>query len=476
MFCGAGGMDLGLRSAGFELAYANDVNPRACESFERNLGHAPVVGDIREQFGDEVGDVDVLTGGFPCVTFSTAGHRRGVVDDKNGKLYLELCRMVREVRPRYFVAENVRGILSANNGAAVKLVLAAFLRLGYRVEYQLVNMAEHGVPQIRTRVIFVGVRLDEWRGSFVFPGKTHRLADDKAAAAWLPRAIGVGAAIGDLGDPVIGGNEANHEPNDYRVIEGYATTSRTAPAGEPAPAMVSDSPNAQPFVKNHDPNDAPIPPNYAVGRRHAPDARPAPTITDGHGGVNAPLVDNHAASGSRSDGKPHGSGKRFANTDEPSPSIVAADGGGPPLVANHVAGRGGHYEGHGVGGRAATADEPSPTVMGTHGAGAPEIQNHVACGAVETVYGVGDRHQDEADPSATVAAAGGSGVPWKDRGVRRMSVRECARVQTFPDWFVFAGPMSEGYKQVGNAVPPLYAKRLGLALLEYDRRPRMGER
>jgi DNA (cytosine-5)-methyltransferase 1 len=93
-----------------------------------------------------------------------------------------------------------------------------------------------------------------------------------------------------------------------------------------------------------------------------------------------------------------------------------------------------------------------------------------------TVYGVGDRVQGEADPSATVAAAGGSGVPWHERGVRRMSVRECARVQTFPDWFVFCGAMSEGYKQVGNAVPPLYAKRLGLALLEYDRRPTMGRR
>ena len=146
-------------------------------------------------------EVDVLTGGFPCVTFSMAGRRMGVEDTVHGKLYLELCRVISEVRPRYFVAENVQGILSANGGAAVKLVLAAFLRLGYRTSYELVNMAEHGVPQTRMRVIFVGVRLDQWRGSFLFPKKTHRLRDDRKAPKHLRPAVTLREAIGDLPEP-----------------------------------------------------------------------------------------------------------------------------------------------------------------------------------------------------------------------------------------------------------------------------------
>src|ERR1019366_8823974 len=145
----------------------------------------------------------------------------------HGKLYLELCRVIGAIRPRYFVAENVRGILSANGGAAVKLVQAAFLRLGYRASYELVNMAEHGVPQTRERVIFVGVRLDQWRGSFVFPKKTHRLRDDKHADKWLPLARSLRDAIGDLFPPserlrgMMHGDAAKRAAGKKSSVSGY---------------------------------------------------------------------------------------------------------------------------------------------------------------------------------------------------------------------------------------------------------------
>ena len=100
LFCGAGGVDLGFRSAGWELAYANDYNAEAARSFALNLGHQPEVGDVRAVKGERIGTVDVLTGGFPCVTFSTAGARAGVNDDIHGKLYLEMCRVITEVQPR----------------------------------------------------------------------------------------------------------------------------------------------------------------------------------------------------------------------------------------------------------------------------------------------------------------------------------------------------------------------------------------
>jgi DNA (cytosine-5)-methyltransferase 1 len=320
-FCCAGGFDLGFRSAGVEPAFANDIDPDAVAAFTRNIGHAPLHRDIRGVGADDWGTApfDVVTGGFPCVTFSMAGQRAGVTDDLHGKLYLELCRVIGAIRPRYFVAENVRGILSANGGAAVKLVQAAFLRLGYRASYELVNMAEHGVPQTRERVIFVGVRLDQWRGSFVFPKKTHRLRDDKHADKWLPLARSLRDAIGDL--PLPG------ERLKMQTHEGGATY---AALGKP------------------------------------------PTVGYGYSRPRAPIDPSHSQT-------------------------------------------------------------TSPNVL------------HV--GTNDAV-----------------------GHPLVD-GMRRMTVRECARVQSFPDWFEYPASQSAGYKLVGNAVPPLYAKRLALALLEYDERP-----
>ena len=202
-FCCGGGIDLGFRSAGFRTVFANDIHKAAADTFAANLGHRPLLRNIREVGPADypAEGADVVTGGFPCVTFSMAGRRAGVTDDENGKLYLELCRVISEIRPRYFVAENVKGMLSANGGMAVKLVLAAFLRLGYRTAFEAVNMADFGVPQARERVIFVGVRLDEWRGSFLFPKRTHRRVDDKGAKRWLPKARTLRDAIGDLPPP-----------------------------------------------------------------------------------------------------------------------------------------------------------------------------------------------------------------------------------------------------------------------------------
>lgn len=393
-FCCAGGIGLGFRSAGYELAFANDISERAAESYARNLGHAPLVRDIRGVGAPDypAGPVDVVTGGFPCVTFSMAGRRAGVTDDLNGKLYLELCRVVSEVRPRYFVAENVEGILSANGGAAVKLVLAAFLRLGYRTEYRRVNMAEHGVPQTRVRVIFVGVRLDQWRGSFAFPRETRRLAKDKRAPRWLPLARTLREAIGDLPPP----NErvvAVMHADSAAKREGGAgvsaySSSRPGAATMPSHSQTSSGPNV--LVVNHAPNDSPVSGAYAMSKRVARGGRRSPTAVSEAANVQ-PFVDQHDLNDTPAYG--------FAQ------ARVVASGGRP----------------------APTASTPRQN--------APFVDSN---------------------------------------GLRRMTVRECARVQSFPDWYEFAGTQSDGYKQVGNAVPPLYAKRLAEALLEYDAREVVG--
>jgi DNA (cytosine-5)-methyltransferase 1 len=271
----------------------------------------------------------------------------------HGKLYLELCRVISEIKPRYFVAENVRGILNANGGAAVKLVLAAFLRLGYRASYRLVNMAEHGVPQTRERVIFVGVRLDQWRGSFLFPEKTHRLSKDKRAPAWLPPAVSLRDAIGDLPDPANMHEDTAAKLSGKKIIVAVRNDDFNNPlrgADGPSATIKSTAP-PELTVRDHDPNDSPIVESYGLTKRVARSYRASPTIASG-----------------------------ASNGDH-----------------NH-----------------------SPLVD----------------------------------------------------GVRRMTVRECARVQSFPDWYEYAGSQADGYRAVGNAVPPLYAKRLAEKIIEYDRRSR----
>ena len=383
-FCGGGGFDLGFRAAGFELAFASDYWDGACASFAANLGHAPVHADIRDLGPDRLPSlpIDVLTGGFPCVTFSTAGGRAGVVDDINGKLYLELCRVISEVQPRYFVAENVKGILSANGGAAVKLVAAAFLRLGYRVDWRMVNMADHGVPQTRERVIFVGVRADQWRGSFRFPTASHRRSDDRKAPRWLLPAVSLADAVGDLPPPgeILIGNmhgDAAHKMSRGSMASGYAN-SKPRRVDRPAHSQVASGPNA-----------------LIVAARNDDYANP------------------------------------YRDAGQPSVAVVASE---PPevLVANHRPNKSAISPTHAMSKRLATRDDPAPTCV----AEAPNVQPFL-----------NDGH-----------------------ALRRMTVRECARVQSFPDWYRFPGSDRDGYRVIGNSVPPLYAKRLAEAFLEYDAR------
>ena len=110
----------------------------------------------------------VLLGGFPCVTFSVVGKQLGLADDTNGQLYESFASYVEHFQPKVFLAENVKGILSSNKGEAIKIIKKRFEATGYNLTVQLVNFADYGVPQLRERVIFVGVRKD-LGVSFSFP-------------------------------------------------------------------------------------------------------------------------------------------------------------------------------------------------------------------------------------------------------------------------------------------------------------------
>lgn len=173
LFCGCGGTDVGLLgnfdflgkhygSNNMEIVYANDIDENACSIFKENFKITPDRRDIREVKSEELPEFDILTGGFPCQSFSIIAQnpKRLGVKDERGKLFFEMCRILRERQPKCFIAENVKGILTANKKSAFPLIIKEFEESGYDVRYRILNSADYGVPQKRERVIIVGFRKD----------------------------------------------------------------------------------------------------------------------------------------------------------------------------------------------------------------------------------------------------------------------------------------------------------------------------
>lgn len=181
LFCGCGGTDVGLlgnfdflgkhyASNNMEIVYANDIDDNACKIFNENFNIKPDNRDIRKINSSELPDFDILTGGFPCQSFSIIAQnpkRLGVKDDR-GKLFFEMCRILRDKQPKCFIAENVKGLLTANQKSAFPLIMDEFKNSGYDVKYMVLNSANYGVPQKRERVIIVGFRKD-LNINFTFP-------------------------------------------------------------------------------------------------------------------------------------------------------------------------------------------------------------------------------------------------------------------------------------------------------------------
>ncbi|HYC06214.1 MAG TPA: DNA cytosine methyltransferase [Azospirillaceae bacterium] len=218
VFSGAMGLDLGLEAAGFNPVFAADILPAAIQTIKVNKPNICTwQGDVFELEGKHIRsmagllsvDVDLLAGGAPCQSFSTAGNRRSIKDREKGFLVFEFIRLVKELRPRAFLLENVKGILSAsvkhrqlpynNNGVIIDSWHGSVLRevvrrlrdIGYSVSFKELNAADYGVPQVRRRVFFVGYR-DGVDHSF--PEPTHSEKGDLLAPRWLT----LKHAIGDL--------------------------------------------------------------------------------------------------------------------------------------------------------------------------------------------------------------------------------------------------------------------------------------
>ena len=173
LFAGAGGMDLGFKNAGYEIIWANDFDPDSVKTYRRNLGDHIVLGDIEKIRTNHMpNNPDVVIGGFPCQGFSIANLSRRV-DDSRNKLYKQMLRVIRAKKPKYFVAENVSGILTLGKGAVIEKIIKDFKSIGYKVDYKLLNAADYGVPQSRKRVIIIGNRLDLENP---YPKQTHQIS------------------------------------------------------------------------------------------------------------------------------------------------------------------------------------------------------------------------------------------------------------------------------------------------------------
>ncbi|WP_289226811.1 DNA cytosine methyltransferase [uncultured Bacteroides sp.] len=174
LFSGCGGLDLGFEQAGFHRIWANDFDKDAQAVFRLNLGEIDGR-DIRDVPADEIPECDIVLAGFPCQPFSNAGNRKGVHDSR-GMLYKECLRIIEAKRPKVFLFENVKGLLSSKyvDGRFLVDVIAGDLgEMGYQVTYELLNASDYGVPQNRQRLIMVGV-LKNLGVTFTFPEKEAR--------------------------------------------------------------------------------------------------------------------------------------------------------------------------------------------------------------------------------------------------------------------------------------------------------------
>lgn len=304
LFSGAGGFDLGMIMAGHEVVWANDNDLDAVATYKKNVGEYIQLGNIEKIESISIPDAEVVIGGFPCQGFSQANMLRSSTDKRN-ELYLEFLRIVSEKMPKYFLAENVRGILSLEKGDAIRKILKDFSSAGYKVDYKLFNTADYGVPQTRMRVIIAGTRNDlAERSLFRFPVPTHARKKNPSGLFELKPWISISQALALL---------PSDESLPNQIYSKYKVTNR----------------------------------NFTGHRRTDPN--------------------------------------------KPSPTILARGGGRGGVCA---------------------------------------IQH----------------------PS----------------NLRRMSIRESATIQTFPFTFEFVGKMNSCYRQVGNAVPVLFAKALGDSLKELE--------
>lgn len=205
LFSGAMGLDLGVESAGFHIKVCIEMDKWAAETIKRNTDIPVIEKDINDVSSEEIlavsglqrGNIDLVVGGPPCQAFSTAGKQRGL-SDLRGSCIIQYLRVVSELKPSYFILENVRGLLSAklnslpkeynkyagtenSSGSVLNLLVSEFKQLGYSISYALLNAANYGVPEKRERVIMLG----HFGDRVPVPSPTHSENGDYGTKKWV---------------------------------------------------------------------------------------------------------------------------------------------------------------------------------------------------------------------------------------------------------------------------------------------------
>lgn len=194
LFCGCGGLSIGFEQAGFDVALAIDFWKDAIITYNHNhkneVGKCEDIKNLTTDFWKKLKETENIVGvigGPPCQGYSTVGTRD--VNDSRNRLYLEFCRVVEIIQPDFFLIENVKGLITLNKGMFKDDILNHFGKLGYKVNYKIVNAADYGVPQNRRRVLFVGMKTNK----FEFPigiTENHHVSSSEAISD-LPQFDGI---------------------------------------------------------------------------------------------------------------------------------------------------------------------------------------------------------------------------------------------------------------------------------------------
>jgi len=394
LFSGAGGFDLGFKKEGFEIIWANDFFPEAIETYKKNIGNHIVYGDIRMISSDDIpNNPDVIIGGFPCQGFSISNIKRNMNDERNF-LYKEMLRIIRDKKPKMFVAENVKGLLSMNNGKVMEMILEDFKKIGYHVEYKLMNSAEYGVPQQRERVIIIGNKINS---SISFPKKTNYLKkNDYLNNKEIKPAISCKKAIGWLANI-----ECQKDPiilNDKIIYQHQANKNISQTF----------------WSRKYNINQREICDYLIYWRNKAKISTKQIDIIFGYKATAGHWFRKDNNSGSIPKPNDWQILKKILNFDDKFDKKVIT------MIEKQIT-----FE---QSLRITNWNKPSDTITAT----SPEI--HI-------------------------------------NKTRRLSVRECALIQTFPEDFIFYGKtIGKMYKQIGNAVPVKLAQKIALSIKkELDR-------
>jgi DNA (cytosine-5)-methyltransferase 1 len=381
LFSGCGGLDLGFINAGFEIIWANDFLPDAVETYKKNIGNHIVLGDITKIPSNKIpNNFDILLGGFPCQGFSIANKKRSMDDERNF-LYREMLRILKDKKPPFFLAENVKGLLSMENGEIIKMIVKDFEKLGYEVDYKVINTADYGIPQQRERVLIMGNRIGVKN---IFPEPTHSKEIDRKQKKLLPWKT-VKEAIEDLADLWI-----SYNPQQIGKKYIYNHIART---------------NVQDKFWGR---------KYKINQHEICDYL---KYWRDKSKMTTKKVDEYF-------GYKYTAGHWFRK-DNNSGSIPNPDDWWKLKKLLKFDNK---YD-------------KKVTEL--------ELKN------IKFEQSLRINNWDQ--PSDTITATGPEIHPNKKR---RMSVRECAIIQTFPDNFIFTGSLGNMYKQIGNAVPVLMAEKV----------------